>query len=349
MSDNMTQKEITKSDFAKLAEQIYDLDKKVYEATGSKLGRLFSDDRTTSVEEIMETMTEGNKSHALRSMVALIGNMARTIKQRDHQAWKEIMKEYDSILKEISTMSPGFGQVEILDYEAAKLCDVSNAVDAGVKHHRIICINRTYGSAGTEIGFALADKLKCNFYDAEIFQEVISNLEEGRNVNEIQNSKDKGYKYDRKKHSVFYEKNSDQLRYLLKNLNRYHGLPLKDAVFFKISEILCDISKSEDFVVMGRCADAILTNNHIPHVSIYITAPEDERIKRMMEINGTDYKTARKHLRKVDKFRNRYYKYYTSKDWDEANNYDFCLNSSRYGIAGSVDLIVDMLTRTENC
>lgn len=32
----------------------------------------------------------------------------------------------------------------------------------------IICIGRTHGSAGTDIGFALADKLKINYYDAEI-------------------------------------------------------------------------------------------------------------------------------------------------------------------------------------
>ena len=348
MGENkMIQDEFTKTDFAALAEQIYDLDKRVYEATGSNLGRIFSDDKTSSVEEIMETLSESNKSHATRSMVALIGNMARSIKQKDYATWKGIMKEYDSIIKKISQMSTGFGRVEILDYEAAKLSDVSKAVEADAKHHRIICINRTYGSAGTEIGFGLADKLKCNFYDAEIFREVLVNLEKGQNINDIDDSKDIGYKYDRKRSSLYYEKSSDQLKNLLHNLNRYHGLPLKDAVFFKVSEILCDRAQKEDFVVMGRCADAILTNNHIPHVSIFITAPEDERIKRMMEINGTDYKTAKKHLKKVDKFRGKHYNYFTGKDWDEANNYDFCLNSSRYGISGTIDLIEQLVNDTD--
>ena len=37
----------------------------------------------------------------------------------------------------------------------------------------IICIGRTHGSAGTDIGFALADKLKINYYDAEIFDQVL--------------------------------------------------------------------------------------------------------------------------------------------------------------------------------
>ena len=34
---------------------------------------------------------------------------------------------------------------------------------------------------------------------------------------------------------------------------------------------------------MGRCADVILTNNHIPHISIFITAPFERRVQRAME------------------------------------------------------------------
>ena len=37
----------------------------------------------------------------------------------------------------------------------------------------IICISRTEGSAGTDIGFALADKLHLNYYDAEIFKDIV--------------------------------------------------------------------------------------------------------------------------------------------------------------------------------
>lgn len=43
--------------------------------------------------------------------------------------------------------------------------------------HLIICIGRTHGSAGTDIGFALADKLKINYYDAEIFDQVLKKMD----------------------------------------------------------------------------------------------------------------------------------------------------------------------------
>lgn len=30
---------------------------------------------------------------------------------------------------------------------------------------------------------------------------------------------------------------------------------------------------------MGRCADVVLTNHHIPHISIFITASFDQRVR----------------------------------------------------------------------
>ena len=39
--------------------------------------------------------------------------------------------------------------------------------------HLVICISRTQGSAGNDIGFELADNLKINYYDVEIFDQVL--------------------------------------------------------------------------------------------------------------------------------------------------------------------------------
>ncbi len=80
--------------------------------------------------------------------------------------------------------------------------------------------------------------------------------------------------------------------------SRYHGLSKRDAIFFNQSDLICDMAKHEDFIVMGRCADVILTNNHIPHISIFITAPFEQRLRRAMELHpGLSAKKA-KHLLK---------------------------------------------------
>ena len=119
-------------------------------------------------------------------------------------------------------------------------------------------------------------------------------------------------------------------------------------MFFNQSDLICDMAKKEDFIVMGRCADVILTNNHIPHISIFITAPFKCRVQHIMELHK-DYneKKAQKMLKQLDRQHQDYYNFYTGRRWGNADNYDLCMNSAAYGITGSVDLILRMLTRTE--
>lgn len=135
----------------------------------------------------------------------------------------------------------------------------------------------------------------------------------------------------------------------IKYFSRYHGLNRQDAVFFNQSDLICDMAKKEDFIIMGRCADAILTNNGIPHISIYITAPIEQRIHRAIEVNsGLDRKKARHFLKKLDKKHAHYYNFYTGRSWGNANNYDLCINSASYGIDGTVDFILRMIGRDKD-
>ena len=99
------------------------------------------------------------------------------------------------------------------------------------------------------------------------------------------------------------------------------------------------MAKKEDFIIMGRCADVILTNHHIPHVSIFINAPFELRARRVMETDDLTYKKACKMLKKLDRRHRAYYEFYTGRKWGSSVNYDLCINSASYGIEGSVQLI----------
>ena len=74
-----------------------------------------------------------------------------------------------------------------------------------------------------------------------------------------------------------------------REFNRYHGLPKQDAVFFNMSDLICDLASKEDCIIMGRCADAILKNNHIPHISLFITAPFAIRVQHVMDVRKDEY------------------------------------------------------------
>ena len=51
-----------------------------------------------------------------------------------------------------------------------------------------------------------------------------------------------------------------------------------------MSDLICDLASKEDCIIMGRCADAILKNNHIPHISLFITAPFAIRVQHVMDV-----------------------------------------------------------------
>lgn len=315
----------------KIAERIYDLDTEVYGILGSGLGRVFTGNREATVRELADMMCDLTKSHFLRSEIALIGNMARTIKDKGERA--RIMSRYNEILKQLESLPESFGSVDILDEDIASLNSTLGG-RFGDDHHLIICIGRTYGCAGTDVGFALADKLKINYYDTEIFTEVLERLEA-----------EKGSVRDRA--SFAHHQNLNQslgnvkrsLAEHFREFNRYHGLPKEDAVFFNQTDLLCDMAKKEDFIIMGRCADVILTNHRIPHISIFINAPFEQRARRVMSTDDLSYKDACKLLKRLDRQHRHYYNFYTGREWGNSVNYDLCINSASYGIEGSVQLI----------
>lgn len=340
-----------------LAERIYDLDAEVYIQLGSSLGRVFDRDRDRCVNEMVRLMMERDKGHVLRSQLALISNMARTISDREVR--KMIMAEYNNVLHEVVNLPTSFGTGEILDQSRAELLTTNLKKHLKERFsnddHLIICIGRTYGCGGSEIGFNLADSLKINYYDVEIFSEVLKRLEAEQDVVEDKAAFPSPYKKVMGKDGTeeyvyperaFVPEQPTGVRKALRNFNRYHGLTKRDAVFFNQSDLICEMSKTEDFVIMGRCADLILTNNHIPHISIFITAPFERRLLRIMEINkGMSEKDARRLLKKMDRKHRKYYDFYTGLQWGMPCNYDLCINSSSYGIEGSVDLIRRMMEK----
>ena len=318
-----------------LATRMYELDGEVYRCLGSNLGRVFTGKRDATIEELARLMCSSEKSHYLRSELALISNMARTIQDKPTRA--RLMREYDSILQEVESLPTSFGRVDILDEQMASLSDRFGKGD-----HLVICIGRTYGSAGTDIGFALADALHINYYDTEIFTEVLERLEaEQDHVSDFvsfsheKNPNVTGDIHDRKM----------TLKQRIREFSRYHGLSKRDAIFFNESDLLCEKARTEDFIIMGRCGDRILSHNGIPHLSVFITAPFEKRVQRIMATDDLTEKQARKLLKTLDRRHGSYYNFYTGRRWGDPNSYDLCINSASYGIEGSVELIKRMVDR----
>lgn len=324
-----------------LAEQIYDLDTEVVEKLGSSLGRVFIGEREQCIQRLLNIMHNANQSNVLRSELALISNMARTIRNKEER--KQVMYKYNKILEMVVNLPTNFSSIDIVDQNMAKLNMLNLKNRFSKKDHLIICISRTYGCGGGEIGFRLADALKINYYDVEIFKEVLRRMEAERD-HVLEN--DVPYSSNNVFTDSAFTPNKKTLKQRMRDFSRYHGLPEKDALFFNQSNLIRDMAKKENCIIMGRCADVILTNNNIPHISIFITAPMEQRVHRVMLINeGLNEKQVRKMVNRLDHNHMRYYKNYTGREWGKGSNYDLCINSACYGIEGSVDLIMRMLNK----
>ena len=246
-----------------LANRIYALDEKVYKATGSNLGRVYQGNKEKCINDLRDLLKSSADSSVLRSELALISNMARTTK-KNPQLHKEIMHEYGEIFDEAMAMQEAREGNDIIDPEHAEL-NMSNLANRfGKDDNLIICIGRSYGCAGTDIGFRLADKLRISYYDVSIMNEILQRNEE----------------HEETDRALFQNKTARTPAQWWRDFKKYHGLSRSDVQFFNTSKKLVDLAKQEPYVIMGRYADNILTKNHIPHISIFITAPKKLRIQR---------------------------------------------------------------------
>lgn len=189
----------------------------------------------------------------------------------------------------------------------------------------IICIGREFGSGGHEIGKELAESLGVPFYDHQLVDmasELCKPISE-----ELKKADEK--KVNSFLFRVWYESVDRDLR----------GLSANDILFKLQSDTIRTLSQTGEGVFVGRCADHILKQAGIPRISLFITAPFSDRVKRKMNLLKTDEKSAVDIVRKADKQRKAYYNYYTGGSWGKPDNYDFCINSSSL----ETELIIQML------
>ena len=156
--------------------------------------------------------------------------------------------------------------------------------------HRIITINRMYGSGGRLLGKALANKLGIHFYDHELIH--LASEENDIPYEEL-------LKVDEKKASQWRLPINEQMQMQ----PQYHFHPMNDVLFETQSKIIERLGKTEDCIIVGRCANYILGDDCL---SLFVYAPYEYRVKAVMERLGREEKSARTLVKKMDKTRKSY-------------------------------------------
>lgn len=178
----------------------------------------------------------------------------------------------------------------------------------------IITIGRENGSGGRYIGEKLAQKLGINCYNDELISEIVKKY--NSNLNYVKKND------ENPPESKFY----------------FGGQPIPAKVFEEQSALIREIAKKESCVFIGRASDYVLKDfDNV--VNVFVHAPLGSRIERYSRRNNISIIEAEKEITKRDKKRASFYKFYTNQIWGEAKNYNICIDTSKVGIDGAVQLI----------
>ena len=186
----------------------------------------------------------------------------------------------------------------------------------------IITIARQHGSSGREIARALSEDLGIQCFDKEIVDEAAEN---SSICKELISS------LDEKRVSPFMLQTTQY-----PSMN--YGLGLNIQVASAQFDVIRKLADQGDCIFVGRCADYILRERK-DLTRVFIMGEQEDKIRCIMNRQNVSETEAKKKIKQVDKDRSSYYKYYTDQIWGESENYDLCINSSKIGVAGAVNVI----------
>lgn len=192
----------------------------------------------------------------------------------------------------------------------------------------VITIARSYGSGGRKMGKLLAKELGFEYYDREILR--IASDESGISE-ELFNQMD-----EVKKMSLFR---------IARDMYTGEVIPpdsddfiSNENLFRYQAKIIRELAATRSCVIVGRCANFILRGRENV-MNVFVTAPIVDCVRRVMETDGLNLEEAEKKIKKVDKRRADYFKYFTGREWHDAALYDLCLNTGHMSEQTCVDIV----------
>lgn len=182
--------------------------------------------------------------------------------------------------------------------------NIGNTVIKPSKKGVIITIARQHGSSGKQIGKIVAEKLGIPFYYKEMT--ALAAQESGLDKEFIS---DINANAPETLHSLYLSTNVIQ-----------QAIVAQDKIIRKIAD-------NGSCVIVGRAADFVLCD-YENVVRIFISAPEEYRIKRIMEVYGDSEEKAKRNMRRSDNARSAYYENISGQKWGDSKNYNLCIDSS---------------------
>lgn len=196
----------------------------------------------------------------------------------------------------------------------------------------IVTLSRAYGASALAVGRAVAERLGYRLVDREL--PVVVALRLGTSSEVVETAQDRPRPFGVR---------------VLEQLGG--GMPesaqpaastddnLVAEARRATEEAIREAAAAGDAVFVGRMAGSALADR-TDLVRVFISAPLAWRAAQVAASLGMDEATARTEIARVDEARRTYAKEQYRVTWGDPRNYDLVLDTSRFGVDGSADIIV---------
>lgn len=193
--------------------------------------------------------------------------------------------------------------------------------------NRIITISREFGSGGRTIGKEVAGRLGIKCYDSELIGKIAS--ESGFVENYVKERVE-----DTQHKSWFAD-------VLSEGRDFQTGMSTQDYIWQVQRKVILDLAEQESCVIVGRCADYILSD-YDNCLKVFIHASMEKRAERIVEVYGEREESVEKRLKDKDRKRKGYYRFFTDTEWGVVSNYHITLDSGVLGIEKCVKILMEL-------
>lgn len=195
----------------------------------------------------------------------------------------------------------------------------------------VVTVSREYGSGGREVGRIIARELGVPFYDSEIINRLAT--EEGFADEYLERNEQRLESSAREAFYRFYAGAVPDSE-----------MPQVERLFVAEQRIIRKLAASGSCVIVGRLANHILSA-HTNRLDLFVRADLPDKVRHVMDREGLGKDAARAKIEKVDHDRAEHCRYFAHQVWGDARNYDITMNTSKYGIEQTGEMLALMAAK----
>lgn len=210
--------------------------------------------------------------------------------------------------------------------------EVQKSAGAEFHSHKVITIDREFGSGGREVGKRLAEKLGIAYYDSELIE--LAAQKSGYTQQYVRDNEQKMPNH------LWYDLYTQYYSYESGQQPKY------EALFQAEEKVMRELAQKESCVIVGRASNYVF-RDYGQALHVFISASMEHKIDRVVNRDGMEPKEAEKKIKKVDAQRKNHCKYFTGREWGQASHYDLALRTDIFSVETAAETIAQLASQKQ--